>query len=107
MHYHTIFNIARFYFTKNIDKGDIYQKNILDATSLLQQIINSGDNKDILYLAIIIVLCFVIVVLMIVIQTVYKREIERLSRERSRLMHDIGVNNFTSLREHSSSDWEE
>lgn len=94
-----------FYFTLHIDKGAIYQKNLLDATELLHEIINSGDNKDIIYLAIIIMLCFIIITLIIVINTVYKREISRLTRERSRLMHDMGTNNFTTLREHRSSDY--
>lgn len=100
-----LYLLARdFYFSRHLEDGEIYQKNILDAASLLQQIINSGDNKDFLYLAIIFVLCFIIITLIVVINTVYKREISRLTRERSRLMHDMGTNTFTTLREHRSSE---
>lgn len=103
-----LYLIARdFFFIKNIDHGEIYQKNILDATYLLQKILESGDNKDIIYLSVIFVLCIIIFVLIGVIKFVYKKEIQRLVRERSRLMHDFKNGTFTPLKEHHSSEGEE
>lgn len=96
-----------FYFTKNIDKGEIYREKIVDTTSVLGLLQKEDYFLDIVYIAIIVVLVAIIVVLIIVIHTVYGREIQRLSKERSRLIHDIGRNNFVALREHNSSEKEE
>lgn len=95
------------FFILNIEQGEIYQKNILDATHILQMILENENNKDVIYLSIILVLCAIIAVLIGVIKFVYKKEIQRLAKERSRLMHDFRNGNFIPLREHNSSEWEE
>lgn len=95
------------FFTLNIEQSEIYQKNILDATQILKTILETDNNKDFIYLCIIFTLCAVIIVLIGVIKLIYKKEIQRLVKERSRLMHDFKNGNFTPLREHNSSEWEE
>lgn len=96
-----------FYFTRNIDKGETYREKIIDTTSVLNLLQKESYFRDMIYIAIIAVLVVIIVIMIIVINTIYMREIQRLSKERSRLLHDIGNNNFTVLKKHNSSDREE
>lgn len=91
------------YFTINIDRGDIYQKNIISAGEIIKYIIDS-DSNDIIYIAIISVLFITLLILVAVIRFVYVREINRLVRDRRKLMHDIEICNFTPLKDHHSSD---
>ncbi len=103
-----LYLIARdFYFIRNIKNSKLYQQHILDATYLLEKILESESNKDIMYLSIILVLSAIILVLIAVIKYVYKKEIQRLVKERSRLMHDFRHSSFTPLEKHNSSKWEE
>lgn len=92
-----------FFFIKNIDKGEIYQTNIISAGEIIKLILDN-DNKDIIYIAIICVLFITILILIIMIQCVYVREINRLVRGRRKLMHDIESDNFTPLKNHHSSE---
>ena len=91
------------YFTRNIDKGEIYQKNIISAGEVLKLVLDS-DTKDIIYIAIICVLFITILVLVVIIRCVYVREIDRLVRGRQRLIHDIKTGNFVPLKNHHSSE---
>lgn len=92
-----------FYFTKNIDKGEFYQKNIVSSGDLIKLILES-DSKDIIYITIICILFITILILIIVIRCVYVREINRLARDRRRLMHDVEIGNFRPLKNHHSSE---
>lgn len=92
-----------FYFTKNIDKGEIYQTNVISAGEILKIILDS-DNKDIIYIAIICVLFITILIIVILTRCVYVKEINRLVRDRRRLMHDVERGNFTHLKDHHSSE---
>ena len=90
------------YFTVNIDKGDIYREKVIDAATIFKLILEN-DNNDILYISIIIVLTIILLILIFVIKSVYVREIDRLSKERSRLIHDIRNGDFKPLKTHYSS----
>lgn len=92
-----------FFFTTNIDKGEIYQKNIISASEIIQLILNS-DKKDTIYIAIICMLFIIILILITIIRCVYVKEINRLVKDRRRLMHDVEKGNFTPLNDHHSSE---
>lgn len=92
-----------FYFTKNIDNSAIYENNIISASEILKLILENNNN-DIIYISIIIILLITILIMIIVIRCVYVREINRLVKDRRRLMHDIEMGNFTPLKNHNSSE---
>lgn len=91
------------YFTLHIENKEFYQENIIDAGELIRLIINS-ENNDVIYFSIMFVLLCIILILIFVIRRVYVKEIDRLSKERSQLMHDISLGNFTPLEKHYSSE---
>lgn len=95
--------IRDIYFTINIDKGNEYSKNVLNARELVNLILNSDDSKTV-FIVIIIMLIVIIVVLVIIIRTVYVKEIDRLVNERQRLMHDISSGHYEPLKNHNSSE---
>ncbi len=91
------------YFTVNLDKGEIYRENIIDAASIFKLLIENDSYKDMIYIAIIVILAIVVLIMIIIINKVYIKEINRLSRERSRLIHDIRSGEYTPLKKHYSS----
>ena len=92
------------YFTRNIEKGDIYRQNVLNATDILRMALESESDRELIYIVIIVILAAIVLVLIGTIKFIYQKEIDRLSKERSRLMHDIGIGQYTRLSTHRSSE---
>lgn len=91
------------YFTLNIEKGNSYEKNVLNAKEILEIILNS-DSSDAIFIVCIIALIIIIIILIVITRTVYVKEIHRLTEERKELMHGINIGNYTPLKRHSSSE---
>ncbi len=91
------------FFSINIDKGNVYRENIIDAGELIKLILES-DKSNIIFISVIIILIIIIVILIATIRFVYMKEIDRLSNIRRKLIHDMQYGNFTPLKEHHSSD---
>ena len=53
------------YFTVNLDKGEIYRENIIDAASIFKLLIENDSYKDMIYIAIIVILAIVVLIMII------------------------------------------
>lgn len=94
--------IRDFIFIFRLPPGTDYQPFLID-TKLLGKIFESSSNFTIILIFIIALLLCVIFMLMLNIKNVYKKEIDRLSEERSQLLHNMQNDNFTSIKVHKTS----
>lgn len=90
------------YFVTKIDKGTEYSGRIIDykvIIGLLQE-----DSTTFILFVIIACLLFILMFMICTVRFIYVKEINRLTKERSEMMHDVSLGKFHSLKEHNSSD---
>lgn len=84
--------------------NDVDYRPFLIDTKIIEKIFES-DNTLIWVMAIVIaVLVSIIIIQMVVVNFVYKKEIQRLTDERRELIHNVSAGKFTPLKKHNTSE---
>lgn len=89
-------------FIHRLPPGTDYQSFLID-TKLIEKVFESNSNTVIILSSVIVVLFVIIFLLILSIKFIYKKEIDRLSEERSLLLHNIQNKDFTPIKEHKTS----
>ena len=89
-------------FIHRLPPGTDYQSFLID-TKLIEKIFESNSNTVIILSSIIAVLLVTVLILILSIKFIYKKEIDRLSQVRSTLIHNTQDDNFTPIKEHKTS----
>lgn len=90
-------------FVSKLSKDVDYRPFLID-TQIIERIFESDNNLIWVMAIVIAVLISVIIIQIMVVNFVYKKEIKRLTDERRELIHNVGAGQFTPIKKHNTSE---